>query len=168
MLCFHRVELHTRNALTELVKNTPFAGAYLRTFCHATEDYVKVESALLNISGPVEVRTSKTEGIHGNPITILETAIEDDKAIGDMISKLSEGDIKMLLDTLPKRIDDGCNLFYRLDKQQAFGGKAVLTLGEDVILVRLKIRSFPARCEIAEKSAREYLDSELKRRRAGV
>lgn len=149
-----------------LVKKTPFSGAYLRTFCHATEEYERVERALLNVAGPVDVRTSKTEGIHGNPITILEAAIEDDEAIGVLIGGLRVEDIRLLLDTLPKRIDDGCNLFYRLDKQEAFGGKAVLTQGEDVILVRLKVRSFPARCEIAEKTAREYLESELNTRGA--
>lgn len=143
---------------------TPFSGAYLRTFCHATEDYEKVEKALLNVSGPSEISVSKTEGIHGNPITILEVPIEEDRGIRDLLGRLSDADIHELLQTLARRIDDGCNLFFRLDKQQAFAGKAVLCQGEDVILVRMKVRSFPARCEVAERSTREYLETELKNR----
>lgn len=151
------------NAFTQRVKS-PFAGAFLRTFCHATEDCDRVSKALLNVAGPADIRVSKTTGVHGNPITILEATVKDGRGIGAMIGRLKEEDIRTLLDTLQKRIDEGCNVFFRLDKQRAFAGEAILTSGEDVILVRMKVKAFPAKCELAERGTRDYLESELKRR----
>lgn len=119
---------------------------------------------MTNMAGPASVRLSRTVGAHGNQITILEAALTDDKEIKELIGRLSLEDLRTLVDTLHKRLDDGCNLFFRLDKQEAFLGKAVLTPGEDVILVRVRIAAFPAKPEIAEKASKEFLESELMRR----
>ncbi len=146
----------------------PFSGVFLRTFCHATEDCAKVTQALQNAAGTAEVRATRTGGVHGNPIVVLEASLEDEQEIIDLFNRLRDDDLEALLATLAARIDEGCNLFFRIDKQEAFKGTLVLTRGEDVILVRTKVRAFPAKCELAQKEAREFLETELQRRARSV
>ena len=138
-----------------------FASLHARTFCHATEDLERVKSALENVIGKAEIKISKTEGHHGNPIIVLEAVIEGNEEIDEFFSRLGAKDIEVLLSSLSSRIDEGCNLFMRIDKQTAFKGHATLGDSEDVISVRVHVRSFPARCEIATDLAKEYLTSKL-------
>jgi RNA-binding protein len=141
-----------------------FAGLYARTFCHATEDIDRVRHALTNTVGNTDVRTSKTEGLHGNPILILDASVASMDEISAFFEKLSNADIERLSESLESRIDDGCNLFMRVDKQAALEGSISLTAGEDVISIRVKIVAYPSRPEIALISVREFLEGESSRR----
>jgi len=134
-----------------------FSVLHARAFCHATEDLERVKTVMMNAFGEVELAVSRTEGHHGNPITILETTIKDPQEIDHFLARLDLADIETLIDTLDKRVDNGCNLFIKLDKQEAFTGVVRLGAGDDVISVRLKIRSFPAKVEVAKAAARQYL-----------
>lgn len=139
--------------------NRPFGALHARTFCHATEDLGRVRAALENALGKHELRTLRTEGHHGNPITILETTVEDTDAIDEFFSRFGAADLDELLSSLGSRIDDDCNLFLRIDKQAAFKEEIRLGRNDDVIMVRVRVRSFPAKHEIALATAREYLES---------
>lgn len=116
-----------------------------------------------NTIGKRELKISKTEGHHGNPIVVLEAAIEDMEGIDEFFSRLGADDINELLRSLNSRIDLGCNLFIRIDKQAAFKGHIAIGDNDDVILVRVHVRSFPSKREIATSSAAEYLVSILTR-----
>ena len=111
-----------------------------------------------NAVGKSEVKISRTEGHHGNPIAIVETTLEDAEEIDSFFSKLGQEDVDELLSSLSSRIDNSCNLFIRLDKQAAFKGETKLGRNDDVISVRIRVRSFPSRCEIAASAVREYLE----------
>jgi len=139
----------------------PFAVLHARTFCHATEDLERVRSALENAVGKSEINISKTEGHHGNPIVILEAAVEGMDGIDRFFSKLSRIDVGELLSSLRSRIDDSCNLFVRIDKQAAFKDEIRLGRDDDVISVRVRVRSFPAKREAAYMIAKEYLEGVL-------
>jgi RNA binding exosome subunit len=139
----------------------PFAVLHARTFCHATEDLERVRSALENAVGKSEINISKTEGHHGNPIVILEAAVEGMDGIDRFFSKLSRIDVGELLSSLSSRIDDSCNLFVRIDKQAAFKDEIRLGRDDDVISVRVRVRSFPAKREAAYMIAKEYLEGVL-------
>ena len=139
----------------------PFAVLHARTFCHATEDLQRVRSALDNAVGKSDINTSKTEGHHGNPIFILEAAVEGMDGIDRFFSKLRRTDVGELLSSLSSRVDDSCNLFVRIDKQAAFKDEIRLGRDDDVISVRVRVRSFPARREVACVIAREYLEGVL-------
>ena len=141
--------------------NRPFASLHARTFCHATESPDKVKTAMQNTVGIRELKLSKTEGHHGNPITVMEVDIEEMEGIDDFFSRLSRGDFEELLSSLSSRIDEGCNLFLRIDKQEAFRGTIRLGKDDDVISVRIHVRSFPSKCAIATSIAREYLAGRL-------
>ena len=139
---------------------------HIRAFSHATEDIVKVRAAVTNAFGDCELHVHQTEGHHGNPISIIECSLQDASSILGFFSKLSDEDIDHLIRTLDERTDDDCHLFFKLDKQSAYQGSIKLSSGEDVLSVRAKVRSFPAKRELAVEAAREYLMGVLEHRRA--
>ncbi len=141
-----------------------FRGLYARALCHTTEDIEKVKTAVTNTVGPCDLVVRNTEGVHGNPISIVEAAILDQEHIEEFISRISVVDIYELLHTLEKRIDEGCNFFLKIDKQSAFLGHTRLGNGDDVISVRIRMSSYPATCDAAKSLVRDALAGELARR----
>lgn len=150
--------LHIGNAIRAAVKR-PFAGLYARAFCHATEDLEKVKQALLNTIGDAEIQTSRTEGHHGNPITIVESSVESIEEISRFFEKLAADDLRFVLDTLPTRMDEGCNLFLKIDKQAAYEERIRMGRNNDVISIRIKVIAFPAKREIAQGTTRTFVES---------
>ena len=132
-----------------------------RTFIHATEDEDKVGQALFFVSEKKEFERTRSTGYHGNAITVVETKVTDQKTIRTFFERLDRTDIKKLLDTLDNRLDEESFLFLRLDKQEAFLGRLVISDGEDVISVRAKVRSFPQTRENAKAVMEKYLESLL-------
>jgi hypothetical protein len=84
--------------------------------------------------------------------------------ISEFFAKVDDHDLSLIEDTLATRVDDGCNLFLKIDKQEAFLGKVKLGQQEDVIALRIRVAAFPARCEVAQSNIREYLAVERARR----
>jgi len=126
------------------------AGIHLSAHCHATEDCERVERALMNVlpkelQNKVRITRRTVEGFHGNPITILEVAISsEDGALffENLLNKLNEQDLKYISETLDMRLDSKSSAFYiRLDKQQAYMGRVVVAEGDDVIRVRISLKS---------------------------
>lgn len=142
------------------------SALYARTFCHATEDIDKVRAALTNAFGDCDIEVHWTAGHHGNPLSVLECSVQDGAGIFAFFSKLAEDDMRQLLRTLDERIDGDCNLFLRVDKQLAYQGIIKTASGEDVLSVRAKVQSFPARRENAVEAAGEYLTGVLERVKA--
>ena len=135
----------------------PFHSLHARAFCHTTEDQTRVRKAMASVLGDVELKVSRTEGHHGNPIEILEAVVEDKDLIADFFRRLDPHDLEAVADSLASRIDNGCNLFIRLDKQAAYLGEIKMAAAGDVISVRIKVNAFPARCEIAQTTVKEFL-----------
>lgn len=136
-----------------------FTGLYARAFCHATEDLEKVKLALRNTIGDAEIQIARTEGHHGNPITIVESSVESIEEISGFFEKLTIDDLRFVLDTLSTRVDDGCNLCLKIDKQAAYEERIRMGRNDDVISIRIKVIAFPARCEIAQGTTRTYIES---------
>ncbi len=141
-----------------------FQALHARTLCHATEDIDKVKQAFTSVVGDTEIRVSKTEGHHGNLIFVIEATLEKDNAIEAFFERFSDSDLDTIVQTLPSRIDDGCNLFIRIDKQTAFSGNIKMASNDDVISVRLRVRSYPAKPELAAKAVQNYVAHLLERR----
>jgi RNA-binding protein len=134
---------------------------HFRAFIHATEDEAKVVQALKFASGANEdeITREMTEGYHGNPIVVLEVFIKEKRRSRDFFTRLDEWSIKELVDSLGKRMDDDCNLYLRLDKQEAFLGNLRLTSSDDAIAVRAKVESYPKKLETAMIKVTEFLES---------
>ena len=119
----------------------------ISAFSHATEDEDKVEKATKNLL-PEENRdlwlNRKTlKGYHGDPITIVTGKIRTKKGatgiLRRVVQELSSLDQQRLLDELEERLDDGGNLYIRLDKQNAYLGKVRL-LETDPVKMKFRLR----------------------------
>jgi RNA binding exosome subunit len=143
---------------------------YLRTSAQATEDPEKVRSALKLLFPPTGESAEKdtasvheivTTGYHGNPIILMETELKRNKDCQYVIDRIREhlepAGISRLAAELEKRVDDDCNLYIRFNKQEAYLGKLMTTTKSDSILVRIKIKAYPARPENAIQIARSLL-----------
>jgi hypothetical protein len=112
-----------------------------------------------NTIGDAEIQIARTEGHHGNPITIVESSVESIEEIARFFEKLAADDLRFVLDTLTSRVDEGCNLFLKIDKQAAYEERIRLGHNDDVISIRIKVIAFPAKCDIAQDATRTFLDS---------
>ena len=143
---------------------------HLRTSAQATEDPEKVRSAL-KLLLPPPVRLAKkdsiivhetiTTGYHDNPIIVMEAELKQNKDCQYLVDHIREhlgpAGIFQLAAELENRMDDNCNLYIRFNKQEAYLGKLMTTTKSDSILVRIKIKAYPARPEKAIQIARSLL-----------
>ncbi len=116
--------------------------------------------AIENVLGKSELAITRTEGHHGNPIIVIETAVEDER-IDEFFAKLRTEDVEKLLSSLSSRIDDGCNMFIRIDKQAAFKEYIRIGANDDAISLRVRVRAFPAKKDLATSIMKDYLESTL-------
>lgn len=137
-----------------------FHSVNLRAFVHATESEEKVKKALGFIAGDVKIDAKRTKGHFGNPMIILEARITRKKEIKTFFNKIrGASPATNILPELEKRVDDECNLFFRLDKQMAYEEQPVLASNEDVIACRLKIAAYPANRNNAITTAKKFLEN---------
>ena len=143
---------------------------HLRTIAQATEDPEKVRSALKLLLPPpgqlakkdsITVHDTVTTGYHGNSIIVMEAELKQNKDcqyVVDLIKEhLGPAGISQLAAELPQRVDDDCTLYIRFNKQEAYLGKLMTTTKSDSILVRIKIKAYPARADKAIQIARSLL-----------
>lgn len=136
-----------------------------RTQAHATEDVSRVRKALETVLPPeTPITEERTEGYFGNPITILTARIEDKKAAEKYMeflrTSLPASDLEELIKELPQRVDDECNFYLRLSKQDAYLGDVRITYADDAIAIKVKIAAYPAKYETALKQVKEYFHAE--------
>jgi len=138
-----------------------FHSLAFRAFCQATEDESNVRKALSFAAGVEEIDTHASEGYHGNRILILTASIRNRKGIELFFKRLDEEDLRRLLDSLERRVDEDGNLFLRLDKQRAFMEELALSddEGDDVISVRGNIKAYPKSRDRALSVASDFLNS---------
>jgi RNA binding exosome subunit len=109
---------------------TPIAYIDIRVFAHATEEPVKVQTAVLNLF-PIELvenlffqRTNLT-GHHGNPIILFTAKLTDKKMLPEALKKIGKDlgvlDKEELNQDIKLHLEKG-NLYLRFDKQSAFMG----------------------------------------------
>ena len=117
-----------------------------------------MRAALANVVGEeAEQKISASDGHHGNPIIVLESSVEDPRAIDSFFQKLEPATSESLLSSLECRIDEACNLFVKLDKQAAFASVLKAATNDDVVSVRIKVNAFPAKPEVAMRIVKEYM-----------
>ncbi len=128
----------------------------LRTFCYATEDEKRVESALRTyLPEEFPVERAETEGYHGDRILVLSARVENADGIRHVLDRLrGSADLERVRGQLDERVTENCELFLYLDKQAAFGGE--VALGEGITL-RAKVEAYPAKKESAVENVREIL-----------
>lgn len=137
----------------------PFGSVHARALCHATEERERVELAVLNTIGGVELETSRTHGHHGNEILVIEAHAKGSRHAEHLFDRLCTSDMEEILSTIEIRTDESCNLFIRIDKQRAFGGEVTLARDDDAVAVRIKVAVFPAKKPLAVEAVHDFLVS---------
>ena len=144
---------------------------HLRTSAQATEDPEKVRSALKLLLPPpgqlakkkdsITMHETITTGYHSNSIIVMEAELKQNKDCQYLVDRIKEhlgpAGISRLTAELLQRVDDDCNLYIRFNKQEAYLGKLMATTKSDSILVRIKIKAYPARAGKAIQVARSFL-----------
>lgn len=143
---------------------------HLRTIAQATEDPEKVRSALKLLLPPpgqlakkdsITVHDTVTTGYLGNSIIVMEAELKKNKDCQYVVDRITEhlgpAGISQLAAELPQRVDDDCTLYIRFNKQEAYLGKLMTTTKSDSILVRIKIKAYPARADKAIQVALSLL-----------
>jgi len=131
-----------------------------RAFVASTEDDGKVREALSLFVPKESISKTSVFGHHGNEIQILTASLEKRaglKFFDFLRERLSEREMVRLRREAEERIDDGCNLHLRLDKQAAYRGGVRLADSGDAISVRAHLESYPAKRERAVKVAGDLL-----------
>jgi len=125
----------------------PIALVEIRLSAHATEDSNKVTEAVKQIfpvdyTDEVEFKRTNLKGHHGNPITLFETKIKEEKTIrafiDSLFSRINAMDKESLLREIGLHVERG-SLYLRLDKQAALCGEIKLCTG-DPIRVRIQFK----------------------------
>jgi len=121
----------------------------LKTYVHATEDERKVLDALFKIipsefKDKIKINKQIVKGYYGNPITIIQIVLRNKYAVEllrRLGSLLDDVERSVLKASFNLRYDNRSNKFFiRLDKQDLFRGKAVVSDGDDVVHIMISFR----------------------------
>lgn len=113
----------------------PIAYIDIRVFAHATEDPVKVQTAVRNLFPTELLETLVFEkqnctGHHGNPIILFTSKLTEKKLLLKALEKIGKElgalDKEDLNRDIKLHIEKG-NMYLRFDKQSAFLGSLKLT-----------------------------------------
>ena len=108
----------------------PIAYIDIRVFAHATEEPVKVQTAVINLF-PTDLaenlifQKTNLTGHHGNPIILFTAKLTDKKMLPEALKKIGKDlgvlDKEELKQDIKLHLEKG-NLYLRFDKQSAFMG----------------------------------------------
>jgi len=130
----------------------------IKTVCYATEDDVRLKEMMAPLVGEAEMNVDISEGIHGNPITVMDCQLTHSREFESLFRLLGPGIVGELLTDIESKIDDDCILYFRLDKQKAVKGEYAIAHGGDVVSITCKISAHPAKKEFAVETAKNYLE----------
>ena len=137
-----------------------FHWVKVKAVCYATEDENLIHDVMEELTGIEDddcFDIDVSEGLHGNPITVIDANLSHNKEYERLFRNIGEGPLSSVLDQIEDRVDDDCILYMRLDKQKAVQGIYEISHTGDVISITAKIVAHPAKKEIAVKNAKEYL-----------
>jgi RNA binding exosome subunit len=129
------------------------------TFVQATEDEEKVGEAVRNLLGgeTAAIEITRAEGVHGNPILILNVAVRKEREIEEIL-RYWKGKSFFLeaLDRSDERLDDDLVFHMRVGKSSAYEGEPQLWTEGESIRIKLKIAAYPSSRESAMEVLKEF------------
>ncbi len=137
-----------------------FHWVKVKAVCYATEDGDLIHDVMMELTGAEDDEcfdVDISEGLHGNPITVIDANLTHSKEFERLFRNIGSGPLQDVLDHIDERVDDDCILYMRLDKQKAVGGVYEISHSGDVISITAKIVAHPAKREIAVENAKAYL-----------
>ena len=137
-----------------------FHWVKVKAVCYATEDEDLIHDVMMTLTGAEDDESFDvdiSEGLHGNPITVIDANLTHNKEYERLFRNIGEEPLKTVLEEIEQRVDDDCILYMRLDKQKAVQGVYEISHSGDVISITAKIVAHPAKKEIAVENAKQYL-----------
>ena len=132
----------------------------VKAVCYATEDEDLIHDVMVDLIGSDDEElfdVDISEGLHGNPITVIDANLSHNKEYERLFRNIGEGPLKIVLDEIEQRVDDDCVLYLRLDKQKAVQGVYEISHSGDVISITAKVVAHPAKKEIAVENAKAFI-----------
>ena len=132
----------------------------VKAVCYATEDENLIHDVMVDLIGSDDEElfdVDISEGLHGNPITVIDANLSHNKEYERLFRNIGEGPLKIVLDEIEQRVDDDCVLYLRLDKQKAVQGVYEISHSGDVISITAKVVAHPAKKEIAVENAKAFI-----------
>ena len=133
----------------------------VKAICYATEDEDIICDTVSELAGTEELDIDISEGLHNNPLTVVDANLSKNKEYSTLFTNLGEDIVRQILGDLEQRVDDDCVFYMRLDKQKAVCGEYEISHGGDVISITAKIMAHPAKKEVALGIIRDYLNQLL-------
>ena len=137
----------------------------VKAVCYATEDEDRIHDTMIALTGADEESfdVDISEGLHGNPITVIDAELTRSKECERLFLNLGNDIMLELLDGLEDRVDEDDVFYMRIDKQKAVQGIYEISHTGDVISITGKIAAHPAKKEIAVRILNEYLQKLMSR-----
>ena len=120
----------------------PIAQLDLEVNIHATEDLDRAIDHLTKLlTGNAPIVIEVLYGHYGNPIYRVQSSIRDGDLAMSIVKAICSSLVNRdyLLRTIGSRVDESGNVFLRFDKQEFMLGRFVLSDGDDVVRVRLRV-----------------------------
>ncbi|MEM3670992.1 MAG: RNA-binding domain-containing protein [Thermoprotei archaeon] len=125
--------------------------------CHATEDWKRVERALLatlpeELRPSVAVTRSNMSGHYGNPLSVLRYSVRGEQAsacVSWLFGRLGDDQTRQVVSEFQNRFE-GSKLHLRLSKPYAFMGRLLLSDGDNVVHVSVGFKGYLRNLEPAE------------------
>ena len=137
-----------------------FHWVKVKAVCYATEDEDLIHDVMMTLTGAEDDESFDvdiSEGLHGNPITVIDANLTHNKEYERLFRNIGEEPLRTVLEEIEQRVDDDCVMYMRLDKQKAVGGVYEISHTGDVISITAKVVAHPAKKEIAVENAKQYL-----------
>ena len=151
------------NIVDSLIRSmaSTFHWIRVKAICYATEDEDIICDTVSQLAGTEELDIDISEGLHNNPLTVVDANLTKNKEYATLFGNLGEGVLRGILEDIDARVDDDCVFYVRLDKQKAVCGEYAITHGGDVISITAKIMAHPAKKEVALKVITDYITQML-------
>jgi len=136
----------------------------LSVFAKQDEDEATIKQALLALlpfdlqKDKIQLRRTKATGFNEQKIVIFEVLLQKDRNINPFLEDLSKhlsSEQKELIVRQENRIDRGCNLFIRLDKEKLLKKQYWVTDSGSCFHIRICLACFPKNLEKASAVVKE-------------
>lgn len=134
-----------------------FHWVKVKTICYATENEDVLHEMMTALTGVEEFEIDISEGLHGNPIIVIDAVLTHNKEFENLFKALGKDVVEQILSEIDDRVDDDCVMYARLDKQKAVQGEYVISHAGDVISITGKVVAHPAKKENALINIKEFL-----------
>ena len=143
-----------------------------QTFVRDYENYDTIKKAFISLfsfdfrENKVMIAEEVAHGFNEKRIKILTLSLKKEslinKVLKDIFSKMSKADIKTIINSLPTRLDEDYNFFFRLDKAALIDSKLILTDSGDCVHFKVSIAAYPKTLESSIEKMDNYLSAFIK------